>query len=427
LRVETWLIQPLKAPEFSLPDIEGKMRDLQSFQGKCVLVNFWASSAPQSLELLEHLSQRETSASSDDFVILAVNVDTADRVGTARSFASQKQFRLQVLFANEEVGGIYNILYRYMFDRRRDLPIPISFLLDKEGMIVKVYQGSVDLVRLREDAMSIPANENERMDRALPFKGLLVQDAFQRNDFTYGAAMYQHGYFDQAVESFRQVLASKPDNADAYYNLGTLHLKKNEFEQARKYLERTLQFQPKYPEAWNNLGMMAAQQGQLDEAIHDFEQALQLRPGYAVALLNLGNLYRRQRNFEKSHECLGRALTLQPDDPEINYSLGMLYAQQDQMQRASDYLQKALELRPQFPEALNNLGVLFVREQEYTKAEDQFKTGIRVAPKFDQSYLNLARLYVMRNEKEQARRVLLELLSVQPENTTAKQALEMLQ
>jgi len=75
---------------------------------------------------------------------------------------------------------------------------------------------------------------------------------------------------------------------------------------------------------------------------------------------------------------------------------------------------------------LNNLGVLYVRGQEYSKAEDQFKTGIRVAPNFDQSYLNLARLYVLRNDQEQARKVLLDLLRVQPENAAAKQALEML-
>ena len=46
-----------------------------------------------------------------------------------------------VLFATDEVAGIYNIIYRHMFDRRRDLGIPTSFLLDKDGMIVKVYQG----------------------------------------------------------------------------------------------------------------------------------------------------------------------------------------------------------------------------------------------------------------------------------------------
>jgi Flp pilus assembly protein TadD len=95
--------------------------------------------------------------------------------------------------------------------------------------------------------------------------------------------------------------------------------------------------------------------------------------------------------------------------------------------RASDALRKALALRPAYPEALNNLGVLFVRTEKYAEAEDQFRTAIRVAPTFDQSYLNLARLYALRNEKEQARTVLLDLLRMQPENATAKQALETLQ
>ena len=146
--------------------------------------------------------------------------------------------------------------------------------------------------------------------------------------------MYQHGYFDQAAESFEQVIAAKPDNADAYYNLGTLNLRRKNYDQARQYLEQTLKLRPDYPEAWNNLGMMAAQQGRPDEAIQDFQQSLAQRPTYATAYLNLGNVYRRQKAFDKAQESLTRALALQPDDPEINYSLGMLYAQQNQMQPA---------------------------------------------------------------------------------------------
>ena len=122
----------------------------------------------------------------------------------------------------------------------------------------------------------VPTNAHERLARALPFPGLVVQNAFQRNDFTYGVAMYQHGYLDQAAASFQQVIATKPDNADAYYNLGTLKLRRNNFDEARQYLEQTLKLQPDYPEAWNNLGMIAGQQGRVDEAIHDFQQSLAL-------------------------------------------------------------------------------------------------------------------------------------------------------
>ena len=426
-QVETWLIDPLKAPGFSLPDLTGKALDLNSLQGGLALLVFWATMAPANLEQLKRLHKSPMALGAARISIVAVNVDSATEMGKARDFASQGQFSFPALFAGDEVAGVYNIIYRHLFDRRRDLPIPIAFLLDRESMIVKVYQGPMNLEHLRADLNSVPTSTAGRMEKALPFKGLLAQDAFQRNDFTYGVAMYQHGYLEQAAESFRQVLLTKPDNADANYNLGTLNLRKNNFPQARQYLEKTIQLRPNYPEAWNNLGMMAAQQEQLDEAIQDFEKSLQLRPGYAIALLNLGNVYRRQHAFEKAQECLGRALQLQPDDPEANYSMGMLYAQQGDVAHATESLRKALELRPVYPEALNNLGVLFVRTQKYAEAEDQFKTGIRVAPDFDQSYLNLARLYALRNDKEQARNVLLDLLRVQPGNTSAKQALETLQ
>ena len=383
--------------------------------------------APFCLDQLKLLHRRHPALAANHLEIVALNVDISSDLQKARAFASQERFSFPVLFATEQVAGIYNLIYRHMFDRRRDLAIPTSFLLDREGMIVKVYQGSLELEALLEDVKSVPTTAADRMMKALPFRGVLVQDAFLRNDFTYGVAMYQHGYFEQAAESFQQVIAIKPDNADAYYNLGTLNLRRNDLEQARQYLEQAVKLRQNYPEAWNNLGMIAAQQGHPEEAIKDFQQSLAQRPTYAVALLNLGNVYRRQRAFVKAQDCLNRAVELQPDDPEISYSLGMLYAQQNQLQRASQYLQRAVGLRPDYPEALNNLGVLFVRGQDYSKAEEQFKSGIRVAPDFDQSYLNLARLYAMQNDKEKAKGVLQDLLRVQPQNAGAKQALEMLQ
>jgi Flp pilus assembly protein TadD/peroxiredoxin len=436
-QVDTWLLEPLRAPEFSLPDLAGNAHELRSLQGRFVLLNFWATTANLSGELLRVLQQQRAALAAGGVEILAVNVDDVNadnvnagdggRIQKAKSFVAQERLSFPVLLATEDVAGIYNIIYRYLFDRRRDLPIPASFLLDKEGMIVKLYQGPIDPQRLLDDIRSIPSTATDRMQKALPLGGVLYQAAFQRNDFTYGVALFQHGYLEQAAASFQQVVAAKPDNAEGYYNLGTLYLRRNDLEQARSYLEQTVKLRPNYPEAWNNLGMIAAQQGRGEEAVRNFQQSLLLRPTYAIALLNLGNLYRRGGVFDKAQEYLSRALEIQPDDPEINYGLGMFYAQQNQMQQASDYLQKAIELRPDYPEALNNLGILFVRGQNYPKAEEQFRTCIRVAPSFDQSYLNLARLDAMRGDKEGAREIVQELLRLQPQNANARQAMELLQ
>ncbi len=421
-QVDTWLLEPLKAPEFSLPDLAGNTHALKSLRGEFVLLNFWATTSPicgDQLRLLQRLGH--------GLQVVAVNVDEGADTEKARSFAGREKLSFPVVFATADVAGVYNIIYRYLFDRRRDLAIPTSFLVDTEGMIVKAYQGPVDVPRVLEDVKSAPTTAAERQRRALPFPGTVYQGAFQRNDFTYGVAMFQRGYLDQAAESFQQVVAAKPDDAEAYYNLGTLHLRRNDLQQARLYLEQTLKLKANYPEAWNNLGMIAAQEGRPDEAVKNFQQSLLQRPGYGTALLNLGNVYRRQRSFAKAQESLDQAAAIQPDDPEVNYSLGMLYAQQGQTPRAAEYLQKAVDLRPDYAEALNNLGVLFVHGQDYARAEEEFQRCIRVAPGFDQSYMNLARLYALRGDKARAREVLQELLRLQPANAGARQALGMMQ
>jgi len=424
---ETWLIEPLHAPDFSLPDLEGRAVNLGALRGSPMLLHFWAATAPACGEQLRLFQRSHETLASHGLRIIAINVDEDNDAAAARSFAAKENLSFPTLRATPEIAGIYNILYRYLFDRRRDLALPTSFLIDREGMIVKVYQGVVTVGRLVDDLQSLLRTPEARTRNALPFAGALYEKgAFRRNDFTYGVALFQRGYLDQAAASFQQVIAAKPNEPEAYYNLGTLYLHKNAFTEARQYLERTVKLRPNYPEAWNNLGMIAAQQGQSDDAIRNFKQSLLLRPDYAIALLNLGNVYRRQGNFSEAEKLLKRALELEPENPEVHYNLGMLYARQKQLPLASEYLQRAISLRPDYPDALNNLGVFFVREERYPEAEEKFKACIRVAPNFDQAYLNLARLYVILKEKDKAREVLQALLQQQPQHKMAQQALEML-
>src|SRR5262249_57083977 len=138
------------------------------------------------------------------------------------------------------------------------------------GMIVKVYQGAINPEHVLADLGSIPQSPADGIRKALPFTGTLYNGEFRRNDFTYGVAFFQRGYLEQAEESFKQVIAAKPNDAEAHYNLGTLYLRKKALLDARRSLEQAVTLRPNYPEAWNNLGMLAAQQGQTDDAIHGF-------------------------------------------------------------------------------------------------------------------------------------------------------------
>jgi tetratricopeptide (TPR) repeat protein len=425
--IETWLIEPLSAPDFSLPDLTGKTFTLSSFRGTLLLLVFWQADSPSSIDQLRTLQRAHSALQAGGVRIAAVNVDEQPSTQQQmQSVAAKNGLLFPILVATPEIAGVFNIVYRYLFDRRRDMGVPTSMLIDAEGMIVKLYQGSAAPAQLLEDAKSLPRSTADRIRRALPFDGHLYQGTFQRNDFTYGVAFFQRGYLDHAAASFQQVIARKPDDSEAFYNLGTLFLRKNDFPAAREALEKTVQLRPDYPEAWNNLGMLSAQQGQAVAALRDFQRSLALRPDYTIALLNLGNLYRRQGALDKAQELLDRALSAAPDDPEANYSIAMLYAGRGQEQRAMQSLLRAVDLRPDYPEALNNLGVLLVRAQQFSEAEARFQACIRLAPNFDQAYLNLARLYVTLNNSAKAREALLALLKLQPDHKMARQALEML-
>jgi tetratricopeptide (TPR) repeat protein len=424
--VETWLIEPLRAPEFSLPDLVGNTLDFKSFRGGFVLLHFWATAAPACGEQLRVFQMHQSKLAASGLRVLGINLNDPGQDAAVRSFVTKEGLSFPILLGTQDVAGIYNIVYRYLFDRRRDLALPSSFLVNADGMVIKVYQGPVKSERLAEDLKSVPGTAAARMRSALPFEGTLYQDDFQRNDFTYGVAMVQRGYLEQAAASFLEVIEAKPQEPEAYYNLGTLYLRKNALADARRYLEQAVKLRPDYSEAWNNLGMVDGQESRTDEAIRDFQQSLSLRPGYVTAMLNLGNLHRRQGANEEAEKLLNRALEIEPNNPETNYSLGMVYARQDQFERASNYLERALNLRPDYPDALNNLGVLFVRQENYPEAKRKFETCIRVAPNYDQAYLNLARLYVILKDKEKAREVLLALLRQQPEHKLAQEALGML-
>lgn len=424
--VETWLIEPLHAPEFSLPDLQGNVRTLQSFRGSMLLLYLWATDPRLNSSQFRSFKQHWSQLANSGLRVLGINVDDPADGRAVQAVVAQEAIPFPTLLATSEVAGIYNIIYRYLFDRRRDLPVPCGFLIDEHGRIVKVYQADVNAEGLLQDLKTRPKTPEERIAKALPFRGLIPAGGFPRNDFTYGVALFQRGYFEQAAESFKQVIGAKPQNAEAYYNLGTLYLRRNDLSNAASYLQRAVELNPNYPEAWNNLGMVAAREGRPSEATRNFERSLELRPSYTVALLNLGNLYRREGAYDDAERVLSQALQLEPENSEANYSLGMVCAQRNEIPRALQYLESAVKQRPDYAEALNNLGVLLVREQRYAEAEEQLKTCIRVAPNFDQGYLNLARLYVVMHEEAKAREVLQALLRIQPQHKMAQQTLEML-
>ena len=423
--VESWLLAPVLAPEFSLPGSGGRSESLASRRGKAVLLQFWSATVAGAQEKLHEFERAHDGSARKGFEFLVIDVATTE------SSLPKEQYSFPVLKASPEIIAVYNLLFRQIFDRHRDMSVPISFLIDPAGNIVKIYQGSFSPEKFEEDVQVIPKNDSERLAKALPFAGLHETYEFERNYLSFGFVFYERGYFLQAQEFFAQALKDDQNSAEALYGLGSAYLQLQKTTEARECFQRVLKLHASYPgtlpNAWNNLGILAAREGNYDAAIEYFQHALQIDPQHSIALGNLGSAYRQKKDWAQAKTTLERALAINPDDPEANYSLGMVYAQQNDTEQAYEYLQKAIAARPAYPEALNNLGILYLHTGKSAEAKQSFEQAIRVAPDYDQAYLNLARVYATQGDREKAKTVLRQLLQQHPDYAQAKAELKQLE
>ena len=426
---ESWLLAPVSAPEFSLPDLSGQARALLGLRGKPTLLNFSCAESTDCKEELRAFQKSCARLASKGLQLTVLNVGTSsDRLQT---FARDQHLSFPILQSSDDAAAVYNIVYRQLFERHRDLSLPTSFLIDEKGDIVKVYQGQVDLDHVEHDFQNIPRTDAERQARALPFSSAGYTIEFGRNYLSYGALFFQRGYLDQAESAFQRASRDDPSSAEALYGIGSVYLNQGKNAAARETFERAVKLTANYPDtlpdAWNNLGVIATREGRVDDAVKVFQEGLRLNPRHLLSLDNLGNAYRLQKRWDDARKVLERALAIAPQDPEANYSLGMVFAQTDDNAKAYEHLERALQARPVYPEALNNLGVLYLVTHRRDQAVASFEECIRVAPTFDQAYLNLARVYALENARDKARSVLLDLLKQHPEHFQAKDMLERLQ
>src|SRR5581483_11070022 len=103
---------------------------------------FWTTKSKDCDADLQTFERHHRNWSTKGLQLLTINVDSVlQAADSPDSPIKSRSSSFASLRCTEDVAAIYNILYRQLFDRHRDLSLPTSFLIDEAGDIVKVYQG----------------------------------------------------------------------------------------------------------------------------------------------------------------------------------------------------------------------------------------------------------------------------------------------
>jgi tetratricopeptide (TPR) repeat protein len=137
-----------------------------------------------------------------------------------------------------------------------------------------------------------------------------------------GIQSLRTGKINDAVESLRQALARKPDNAEANYYLGIALAQSGDNGGSVQAFRMAIEKRPDSAEIHYNFGIALRQMGKLSEAIQELRQAIQLRPEDGLAhcalgkvLLQEGEAQAGEKEMARAHQ-LGACRPMAPSTPQ---------------------------------------------------------------------------------------------------------------
>ena len=121
------------APNFSLTDLQGKSLQLTDFRGKVVLLDYWATwCAPCKIEV-PHLVELQKKYGPQGLQIIGISMD--DDSATVQTFAREFAVNYPIAMGNAQLAEAYGGV----------LGLPVAFLIDRDGRIVKRMDGDAKL------------------------------------------------------------------------------------------------------------------------------------------------------------------------------------------------------------------------------------------------------------------------------------------
>lgn len=131
-RTAPWEIEKLpatQAPRFSLPDLQGKRTASADFQGRVLLINFWATWCAPCRAEMSALDRIHQKYKDQGLTVIGVSIDNDQAV--VKNFLDTTKVHFPILHDPEMTSHDAYKVYTY----------PTTFLIDRKGIIRQYWLG----------------------------------------------------------------------------------------------------------------------------------------------------------------------------------------------------------------------------------------------------------------------------------------------
>ncbi len=130
----------------TLPDENGEPQALSQWQGKVVVLNFWATWCAPCREEMPELSELHTEYQDQNVVVLGVALDEIDAI---KEFTTETPVSYPI-FSAEDTGGV--IAANLGNDKSA---LPYTVIIQSDGSIANTYFGRISKALLEETLVKI--------------------------------------------------------------------------------------------------------------------------------------------------------------------------------------------------------------------------------------------------------------------------------
>lgn len=213
------------------------------------------------------------------------------------------------------------------------------------------------------------------------------------------------------INYYTGIIASHPNNADAYWNRGKLEILNKNLAPALSDLTKAVMLDSTKSAYFYNLADAEFLTGHTHEAKDAFLRSIRLDPKNTDAMLKLAELYLYVEKYPDAITLIDQAIKVNPYIAREYLLKGIIFIETHDTAKAISSLQTAVEQDPNYFDAYIQLGLLFANKGNPI-ALSYYDDAANLQPQNPEPYYDKGMFYQFGGDYDNAIKMYMELLKV---------------